>query len=75
MKPPCSPGVDSIASQYSASVPLLLPMAWEYSHMISGWRCFPEAAWAASEAIGGYIGQVRSEAVCGHDQSNMIAPS
>jgi len=36
MKPPWSPGVDSIASQYSASVPLLLPIAWEYSHMMSG---------------------------------------
>ena len=46
MKPPWSPGVDSIASQYSASVPLLLPIACEYSHMISGCRCSPERAWA-----------------------------
>ncbi len=46
MKPPWSPGVDSIASQYSASVPLLLPIACEYSHMISGcrWRPGPGVA-------------------------------
>ena len=30
--------MDSIASQYSASVPLLFPIACENSHMISGWR-------------------------------------
>ena len=60
MKPPCRPGVDSIASQYSASVPLLLPIACEYSHMISGWRCRPDRACATIAAIVGYIGQVRS---------------
>ena len=60
MKPPCSPAVDSIASQYSASVPLLLPIACEYSHMISGWRWRPEAACPTIAAIGGYIGQVTS---------------
>ena len=42
MKPPWSPGVDSIASQYSARVPLLLPIACEYSHRISGWRWRPD---------------------------------
>ena len=41
MNPPWSPGVDSIASQYSASVPLLLPIACEYSHMIRGWSWLP----------------------------------
>ena len=46
MKPPWRPGVDSIASQYSARVPLLLPIAWEYSHMIRGWRWVPFVAWA-----------------------------
>ena len=44
MNPPWSPGVDSMASQYSASVPLLLPMACEYSHRMSGWRWSPERA-------------------------------
>ncbi len=60
MKPPWSPGVDSMASQYSASVPLLLPIAWLNSHMISGWRCSPDRAWSTIAEIGGYIGQVRS---------------
>ena len=46
--------------QYSASVPLLLPMACEYSHMISGWCCRPDPAWATSDEMGGYIGQVMS---------------
>ena len=46
MKPPWSPGVDSIASQCSASVPLLLPIACEYSHMISGCR------WRAGRGVG-----------------------
>ena len=48
--------MDSIASQYSASVPLLLPIAWLNSHMISGCRCAPDRAWATIAAIGGYIG-------------------
>ena len=60
MKPPWSPGVDSIASQYSASVPLLLPIAWLNSHMISGCRWRPDRAWPTIAEIGGYIGQVRS---------------
>ena len=75
MKPPWSPGVDSIASQYSARVPLLLPIAWLNSHITSGCRCAPERAWATSEAIGGYIGHSRSLAVSADDQSNLIAPS
>ena len=74
-EPALEPVVDSIASQYSASVPLLLPIAWLNSHMISGWRCAPERAWATSAAIGGYIGQMRSLAVWSLDQSNLIAPS
>ena len=75
MNPPCSPGVLSIACQYSASVPLLLPIACEYSHITSGWRCRPERACATIASIGGYIGQTRSLAVWSDDQSNMIAPS
>ena len=38
------PGVLSMAAQCSASVPLLLPMACEYSHRISGRVCRPERA-------------------------------
>ena len=49
-----------MASQYSASVPLLLPIAWLNSHMISGWRWSPDRAWSTIDAIDGYIGQVRS---------------
>ena len=75
MNPPWSPGVDSIAAQYSASVPLLLPIAWEYSHMISGCRCVPFVAWSTIEAIVGYIGDVKSLAVWGLVQSARIAPS
>ena len=51
-----------MACQYSARVPLLLPMACEYSHMISGLVCRPEVAWATIAEIGGYIGQTRSVA-------------
>src|SRR5438093_463555 len=58
MNPPCSPGVDSIASQYSASVPLLLPIACEYSHMMSGCRWLPDRAWATIDEMAGYIGRV-----------------
>ena len=75
MNPPWSPGVDSMASQYSASVPLLLPIACEYSHMISGWRWSPERAWSTIAAIGGYIGQVRSLTPWSLVQSKRIAPS
>ena len=75
MKPPCSPGVDSIASQYSASVPLLLPIACEYSHMISGWRCLPDRAWATIHCTGGYIGQVMSLTRWSLVQSKRMAPS
>ena len=75
MKPPCSPGVDSIAAQYSASVPLLLPIACEYSHMISGWSWVPFVAWSTIEAIVGYIGHVMSVAVWALVQSKRIAPS
>ena len=75
MNPPWSPGVDSIASQYSASVPLLLPIAWLNSHITSGCRWAPLVAWATSAAIGGYIGQVRSLTRWSLDQSRRIAPS
>ena len=60
MKPPWSPGVDSIASQYSASVPLLLPIACEYSHMMNGYRWRPERACATIAEMGGYMGQAMS---------------
>ena len=49
-----------MASQYSARVPLLLPMACEYSHMIRGWRWRPERACATMASMGGYIGQAMS---------------
>ena len=75
MKPPWSPGVASIASQYSASVPLLLPIAWLNSHITSGWRCSPPVAWATRAAIGGYMGQVRSLTRWSLAQSYRIAPS
>ena len=75
MKPPCSPGVVSKACQYSARLPLLLPIAWEYSHWMSGCRCFPERACATIASIVAYIGQVMSLAVWSLVQSNMIAPS
>ena len=65
----------SIASQYSASVPLLLPIAWLNSHITSGWRWAPEVAWATSAAIGGYIGHTMSLAVWPLAQSKRIAPS
>ena len=75
MNPPWSPGVDSIASQYSASVPLELPIACEYSHMISGRRCGPFVACATSAPIAGYMGQVMSVTRWSAAQSNRIAPS
>jgi len=75
MKPPWSPGLASIASQYSASVPLLLPIAWEYSHRISGRTCASERVWATIASIVGYIGQARSLAPCSAAQSNLIEPS
>ena len=65
----------SIAAQYSASVPLLLPMACEYSHMTSGWRCRPDLAWATIAEMGGYIGQTKSLTRWSLDQSQRIAPS
>ena len=75
MKPPWSPGVDSIASQYSASVPLPLPIACEYSHMISGQRWRPERACSTIAPISGYIGQRMSLASWSAVQSQRIAPS
>ncbi len=64
-----------MASQYSARVPLLLPIAWEYSHMMSGRRWSPDRAWATIASIGGYIGQVMSVAATSAVQSNLMAPS
>ena len=75
MKPPCSPGVCSIASQYSASVPLLFPMACENSHMMSGWRWWPDVACPTIAQSGGYMGQVRSLRRWSPAQSHLIAPS
>src|SRR5579864_118965 len=60
MKPPCKPVIDSIASQYSPRHPLLLPIACEYSHIISGWRWLPERSCSAIAEMRGYIGQVMS---------------
>ena len=67
--------MDSIASQYSARVPFELPIAWEYSHMISGWRCRPDRACSTIAEMGGYIGQVRSDPSWSAVQSQRIAPS
>ena len=39
---------------------MLLPIAWAYSHMISGCRCAGGPACATIAEIGGYIGQVTS---------------
>ncbi len=41
-----------MASQWSASVPLELPIACEYSHMISGWRWSPDVACSTMAAKG-----------------------
>src|SRR4051794_41389749 len=60
MNPPWSPGVDSIASQYSPSVPLLLPIAWLNSHMMSGCRWAPERACVTIAEIGGDNGPTRA---------------
>ncbi len=49
-----------MASQYSARVPLLLPMACEYSHMMSGRSRRPEVANSTMALMAGYIGQTRS---------------
>ena len=75
MNAPWSPGWDSIASQYSASVPLLLPMACEYSHRMSGRCCVPDSAWSTIDPMGGYIGQMMSVTFRAADQSKRMAPS
>ena len=54
--------MDSKASQYSARQPLPLPMAWEYSHRITGRVCSPLVAWLTSCSIEAYMGTVRSDA-------------
>ena len=64
-----------MASQYSASVPLLLPIACEYSHMISGFRWSPERAWSTIAPISGYIGHRMSLAPWSSVQSQRMAPS
>ena len=64
-----------MASQYSARVPLLLPMAWEYSHMMSGRSRRPEVANSTMALMAGYIGQTRSVTRAPPDQSKRMAPS
>lgn len=64
-----------MAAQWSASVPLLLPMACEYSHWMSGLVCFPESAWARQSSSDAYIGQAMSEATSGSAQPSLAAPS
>nr|WP_262490185.1 hypothetical protein [Hymenobacter coccineus] len=36
MKPPCMWALPRMMSQYSWKLPVLLPMAWAYSHMMNG---------------------------------------
>ena len=67
--------MDSMASQYSARVPLLLPMACENSHMMSGCRWRPDRAWAMIASMEGYIGQAMSLTVWSLAQSKRMAPS
>ena len=62
-------------SQYSARVPLLLPIACEYSHIINGRSCFPDFAYAITAPIAGYIGQIMSVTPTPFRQSPLIAPS
>ena len=66
-----------MASQYSARHPFELPMAWEYSHMISG-RSSPGTGCSAHStirSIGGYIGHTRSVTVAPRSRPNITAPS
>ncbi len=64
-----------MAAQWSASVPLLLPMACEYSHWMSGLVCSPERACATQSSSGAYIGHAMSEASPGSAQPSLAAPS
>ena len=65
----------SMASQYSASVPLLLPMACEYSHMMSGRVSRPERANSTMALMAGYMGQTMSVTRSPPAQSKRMAPS
>lgn len=67
MKPPMSrpPGDASKQAQYSARLPVLLPMEWAYSHSMTGrWSPLPAAAAASCVSCGmrAYMGQIRSVA-------------
>ncbi|CAM5591626.1 hypothetical protein SCANM63S_07264 [Streptomyces canarius] len=64
-----------MAAQWSASVPLLLPIACEYSHWISGLVCCPDSAWARHSSSGAYMGQAMSDATSGSAQPRLAAPS
>lgn len=64
-----------MAAQWSASVPLLFPMACEYSHWMSGLVCSPDRACATQSSMGAYMGQAMSEASAGSAQSSLAAPS
>ncbi len=64
-----------MASQWSASVPLLLPMACEYSHWMSGLVWVPDMACARHSWSGAYIGQAMSEDRSGSAQPSLAAPS
>jgi hypothetical protein len=75
MKPPCNPAVDSMASQYCASVPLLLPIACEYSQRMRGLVCWPDEACATISSMDEYIGQTMSLAAWSAQKSSLIAPS
>ncbi len=60
MNPPCNPGVFSNASKYSPRQPLLLPIACEYSHKISGRQSRVVRAHSTISETAEYIGQTRS---------------
>ncbi len=64
-----------MAAQWSARVPLLLPIACEYSHWINGLVCSPDSACATQSSSGAYIGHAMSEARSGSAQPRLAAPS
>src|SRR5687767_118014 len=54
-----------MASQYSSKPPHELPMAWMYSHMISGWVGVERVAHATRSSTEGYMGATMSDSAVG----------
>src|SRR5687767_8115896 len=54
-----------MASQYSSKPPHELPMAWMYSHMISGWVGVERVAHATRSSTEGYLGATMADAAVG----------